>query len=145
MRRWPWLVAAAAPLVALLLWVLDGESGPQTLDLPRGVEVSSAAVMTIVASLTTASLVACAWNARIGLIALAVVMGGTALFWPAVQDNRYSGDIVISFGNRHGIHMNDWYALGPAAIGALALVVAWKLEPDEPDEPDEPANADDAR
>ena len=35
MRRWPWLVAAAAPLLALMFWALQGTTGPQTLLLPR--------------------------------------------------------------------------------------------------------------
>jgi len=130
MRRWPWLVAAAAPLLALMLWALQGTTGPQTLLLPRGNEVSTAAVMTVVAVLLAASLALGAWNPRLGLVALGIVMGGTAVFWPAVQDNRYSGAVVIVLSGSHGLHENDWYALGPAAIGAVALVGAWKLNAD---------------
>jgi hypothetical protein len=136
--RWPWLVAAAAPLLALLLWALQGTTGPQTLLLPRGNEVSTAAVMTVVAVLLAASLALGAWNPRLGLVALGIVMGGIAVFWPAVQDNRYSGDVVIVLSGSHGLHANDWYALGPAAIGAVALVVAWKLGPDDADIAREP-------
>jgi hypothetical protein len=136
MRRWPWLVAAAVPLVALL-WALRGTNGPQTLLLPRGHEVSTAAVMTVVAVLLAASLALGAWNPRLGLVAIGLVMGGIAVFWPALQDSRYSGGIVISLSDSHGLHANDWYALGPAAIGAVALVVAWKLDPDDADDTDD--------
>ncbi|MEY4230117.1 MAG: hypothetical protein RLZZ362_966, partial [Actinomycetota bacterium] len=40
-----------------------------------------------------------------------------------------------SLRGSHGLHANDWYALGPAAIGVVALVVAWKLDPDDADDP----------
>jgi hypothetical protein len=130
-RRWPWLIAAAAPVLALLAWVLLGEAGPQTLLLPRGRTVSTFAVLAITAALITGSLLLCACRLRAGLVALAVSMGGIAILWPAVQDNRYSGDIVLALGNQHGLHANDWLALGPAAVGAAALAAAWKLGADD--------------
>lgn len=128
MRRWHWLATAALPLAVLLLWAVRGESGPDVLELPRGLEVGTATVLTVAALLTTAALLACAWNLRAGLVALGGVMFAMALFWPAVQDNRYSGEVIISFGGGHGLHENDWYALGPAAVGAIALVAARQLD-----------------
>lgn len=121
-----WLLIAPAPLLALGLWVAAGERGPELLMLPRGQTASTRFVLTLVAVLLCAACVLCAWHRVAGLVALGFVLMGVALFWPSVQENRFSGPVLFTFDDRHGVHRNDLLALVPLGLAVGAFAVAAK-------------------
>lgn len=119
-----WLLAAAVPLVALVLWWSAGEAGPATLTFPRGIEVSAGTAASVAAvSCSAACLVAVVHRAT-GLVLLAAVLGASAVSWPLIQDNPVSGQVIHGGVAGHGVHVNDLLAALPAAAALACLVAA---------------------
>jgi hypothetical protein len=119
-----WIVAALAPLVFVAWWVIGGERGPERVLLPRDITISTQSVIIAAALMLSGACVLCAWRPVLGLFALAAVLAGIAVFWPIVQQNRYSGPVVAQFRGRHGLHRNDLLAVVPATAAIVAFVWA---------------------
>lgn len=92
--------------------------------LPRGQTASTRFVLTLVAVLLCASCVLCAFHRVGGLVALGFVLLAVAAFWPSVQENRFSGPVLFTFDDRHGVHRNDLLALVPFGLAVAAFVAA---------------------
>ena len=116
-------MVAPLPLLALGLWLAAGARGPDRLMLPRHETASTRFVLTFVAVSLCAACVLCAWHRVAGLLALSLVLVGVAGFWPSVQENQFSGPVLLTFSDRHGLHRNDLLAVVPLGL-ALAAVVA---------------------
>jgi hypothetical protein len=121
-----WLVGALVPLAVLAAWFLGDRRGPDTLLLWRGHEVSTALVLVLAAGGLGGAMAAAAWRPPLGLALMAAVLLGMAAFWPAVQENPFSGPTVVSFGRR-GLHENDLLAVVPGVAGLAAAAAAWHL------------------
>jgi hypothetical protein len=119
-----WLLIATTPLLALGLWIVGGQRGPEQLMLPRHETATTPMVLTLVAVLLCASCVLCAYHRVAGLFALAVVLVGVAAFWPSVQENQFSGPVLFTFGDSHGLHRNDLLAIVPLGLAIAAFVAA---------------------
>ncbi len=121
-----WLVGALVPLAVLAAWFASDRRGPDTLMLWRGHQVSTALVLVMAAVGLSGAMVVAAWRPPLGLALMAVVLLVMAAFWPAVQENPFSGRTVVSFGRR-GLHENDLLALIPGIAGLGAAAMAWRL------------------
>jgi hypothetical protein len=120
-RRWAAL--AAVPLVVLVAWIATGTRGPDRLWLPFGQVVDTSTVMALTALALTVALAWCAISRWWGLMALGLLLMAIAGFWPIVQENKFSGPVVVGIGT-HGLHRNDALALVPGGLGLAAIVVA---------------------
>lgn len=120
-RRWAAL--AAVPLVVLAGWVVTGTRGPDRLELPFGQVVDTSTVMALTALALTAALAWVAVDRTWGLVALGLVLVAIAGFWPIVQENKFSGPVVVEVGT-HGLHRNDALALIPGGLGLAAMAFA---------------------
>lgn len=120
-RRWVQL--AALPLVVLVGWVVTGTRGPEQLALPRSQVVDTSIVMALTAIALTGALVWVSVDRTRGLLALGLVLLAIAGFWPIVQENKFSGPVVLGVGT-HGLHRNDALALVPAGLGLAAVASA---------------------
>jgi hypothetical protein len=118
-----WLAAAAAPLVVLAGWVATGRRGPERLELPRSQAVDTSTVMVVAALALSGALLYCARHRTRGLVVLGLVLVAIAGFWPIVQENKFSGPVLVGVGN-HGLHRNDALALIPAGLGLAVITIA---------------------
>ena len=119
-----WLLIAPTPLLALGLWIAAGERGPERLMLPRHETASTRFVLTLVAVSLCAACVLCAFHRVAGLFTLSVVLVCVAGFWPSVQENRFSGPVLMTFSESHGLHRNDLLAIVPLGLAVAAFVAA---------------------
>jgi hypothetical protein len=120
-----WIAVALAPLVFIAWWVIEGERGPAYILLPRDIHVTTQSVMVAAALALSGACLLCAWRQVVGLFCLAVVLAAIAAFWPIVQQNKFSGPVVVVFPGRHGLHRNDLLAVVPATAAIVAFV--WAL------------------